>query len=277
MVEKANMKKRSGLHKDVSSIFDGVPVPNQQSAARPHAGPEQAQEAGLDSPQPPAQTLRNPQNTYSSKQFKQPGKAAGGARVKAGGVISAVGQGLIQQIAKKLFAPKPGVSPARQKVMALLVPVLAVTLIIVFTRVLSVPSKTKGSVTPKPRTPGNSVSTETIWREPEPYPAGLRDPMQLTDEMTAQIEAQAKAEADAKAQALGHGPPNIGATGPQATNAGELTVKGILFSANKPTAVVGARIVHVGDIVAGATIVKINRDTVEFEKDGETWTQAIEP
>ncbi len=243
MVEKANMKKRSGLHKDVSSIFDGVPVPNQQSAARPHAGPEQAQEAGLDSPQPPGQALRNPQNTDSSQQFKQPGKAAGGARVKTGGAISAVGRGLIQQIAKKLFTPKPGVSPVRQKVMTFLVPVLAVTLIIIFTRVLSVPSQTKGSVAPKPKTPGSSVPTEAIWREPDPYPAGLRDPMQLTDEMTTQIEAQAKAEADAKAEALAQGPPNIGATGPQGTKPGELTVKGIVFSADKPTAVVGARIV----------------------------------
>ena len=52
-------------------------------------------------------------------------------------------------------------------------------------------------------------------------------------------------------------------------------VVGILHSENTPTALVGIKLVHEGDIIAGAKVIKIHRDRVEFKKDGFSWTQHV--
>jgi hypothetical protein len=177
-------------------------------------------------------------------------------------------------VTRKLFGPKEGVSAKRQIVMAALVLILLVVLIIILTRVLGVPSsKSTWSPKPKPVATAGPAGAEIDWRMPEPYPAGLRDPMQLTAEMTAQIEA----EAIAKTQAAANAQANVGPTERQPAEPQELAVTGILFSQDNPAAVIGTRIAHVGDTIAGATIVKINLTTVEFEKDGKSWTQTVEP
>lgn len=272
-----NNKKRPGLHKEISSIFDGVPVPSDRTAAKPHAGPEQGQ-VGYDSPRPSAKPPQNPQIPVSHQQLSQPARVPGIAPSKSGEAASAVARGPLQRIAAKIFAPRPGVSPARQKATVLLVPVLAVVLVVVLAKSLGIPSlKTREPVIPKPPTPVAAVPTGIAWEKPEPYPTGLRDPMQLTAEMAAQIKVKADAEAQAKADALAQQQTVPDPTDPQVTKVGELTVKGILFSDDNPSAVVGARIAHVGDIIAGAKIVKINKKSVEFEKDGETWTRTVEP
>ena len=59
-------------------------------------------------------------------------------------------------------------------------------------------------------------------------------------------------------------------------NSGKPIVKGIVFSEDNPCAVVGDRIVSVGDVVQEATVVKINSDSVEFAKGDETWVQKVE-
>lgn len=53
-------------------------------------------------------------------------------------------------------------------------------------------------------------------------------------------------------------------------------VNGIIYSTDNPCAVVGSRIVSVGDVVNGATVVKINPKSVEFERDNNKWTQYVE-
>lgn len=55
-----------------------------------------------------------------------------------------------------------------------------------------------------------------------------------------------------------------------------LVVRGILYSDDKPSAVVGSHIVYEGDEVFGATVVKINEDSVEFEMDGKRWTLKVQ-
>jgi len=52
-------------------------------------------------------------------------------------------------------------------------------------------------------------------------------------------------------------------------------VAGILYSEDRPIAVIGTQSVHEGDVVHGAKIVKIYKHKVEFEKDGQTWTQLL--
>ncbi|MGA1980772.1 MAG: hypothetical protein ABSG99_09485 [Sedimentisphaerales bacterium] len=56
----------------------------------------------------------------------------------------------------------------------------------------------------------------------------------------------------------------------------EVALKGILYSEDKPSALIGDAIVTEGDIIDGVKVVKIHRDSVEFEKDGEKWTQRTE-
>lgn len=55
-----------------------------------------------------------------------------------------------------------------------------------------------------------------------------------------------------------------------------LKVRGIAFTSERPSAVVGTTIVHEGDIVLGATVVEISRSNVKFEVNGETWTQKVQ-
>jgi len=267
-----NDKKKAGLHKEISSIFDGVPVPTNQGMARPHLGPPGPQpgQAGYDSPRPAPRGPENPQIPGGLQQFRQAGRPGAPAHARA----RTANQGALRQMTKKLFGPKEGVSATRQIVMAVLVPILLVGLIIALTRVLGAPSsKSTWSPKPKPVATAGQADSEIDWQMPEPYPAGLRDPMQLTAEMTAQIEA----EAIAKTQAVAVTPGDTGTTEQQPTKPQELAVTGILFSEDNPSAVIGTRIAHVGDTIAGATIVKINLTTVEFEKDGKSWTQTLEP
>jgi uncharacterized membrane protein len=53
----------------------------------------------------------------------------------------------------------------------------------------------------------------------------------------------------------------------------EVALKGILYSEDNSSALIGETIVAEGDIIDGVKVVKINKDSVEFEKDGEKWTQ----
>ncbi len=71
------------------------------------------------------------------------------------------------------------------------------------------------------------------------------------------------------------------------------TVTGILYSEDKPSAVVNGRIVHIGDTIHGVKVVKIHQEKlvnvkgkhyskrletakVEFEKNGIRWTQGLQ-
>ena len=52
-------------------------------------------------------------------------------------------------------------------------------------------------------------------------------------------------------------------------------ISGILYSADKPAAIVGSKIVYQKDKLGDVQVVKINAGTVEFDKNGHTWTQKI--
>jgi hypothetical protein len=53
------------------------------------------------------------------------------------------------------------------------------------------------------------------------------------------------------------------------------TVMGILFSEKNSCALINHKLVYEGDITNGVKVVKINRSKVEFEKNGERWTQKV--
>ena len=167
------------------------------------------------------------------------------------------GPSLWQQINNKLFAPKTGVSPTRQKVMVISIPILAIVMIFIFRQVLSKsPQKTKGA-------PAEDVAMaikadpghEIDWQIPEPLPATMRDPTELSVESTPQPEEPIQPIQTPKTKIV-----HLGT---------------IVYSNDKPSAIVNGRIVYTGEEVSGVTILRINRDSVEFEKDGERWVQKI--
>jgi hypothetical protein len=53
-------------------------------------------------------------------------------------------------------------------------------------------------------------------------------------------------------------------------------VTGIVYSADKPSAIVDRKIVHEGDVIYGATVVKIYRDSVKFSKKSKNWEQKVQ-
>jgi hypothetical protein len=55
----------------------------------------------------------------------------------------------------------------------------------------------------------------------------------------------------------------------------KMDLRAILFSEYKPSAIINGKIIHVGDKLDDVVITCINKDGVEFEKNGETWSQKL--
>ena len=150
-----------------------------------------------------------------------------------------------EQVKAKLLNPKQGASPARQKVMILVAPILMVVFLLVVTQAVK---KSPGTTA----TPSNKASAAVAfngkinWELPAVIPDNLRNPMVF------------------------------GATGQGKGTTSGPVVKGIVYSEDKSCAVIGDRIVSAGDTVGDATIVKINPDSVEFTMGDKNWTQKVE-
>ena len=283
-------KRRIGLQKDVSSIFKGVPLSADDQVATPSTGSGQAlrrmpileppsytpapqatiPEVSGSSLQPaPVASEQRASAELQPQRQKEPTAAGAIPKVSArkppkiavsikaptpakGGIHQA-----LRQMKQKLFAQKPRVSKTRQKAMVVLVPVLAIVMIFVLTQVLSSPSRSLAKGKQKaPATTVTGSAGEIDWKIPAPYPATLRDPMQGGPLAPVKAEPQAPQISEPEAE--------------------KLIVRSILHSESKPSAVIGTEIVHEGDTISGAIIVRILKDGVEFEKDGKKWTQKIE-
>jgi hypothetical protein len=146
--------------------------------------------------------------------------------------------------------------------MVIIIPVLAIIMIFAFRQVLSKsPRKTKGTETDETSVVvSNADSSDEIeWEIPEPIELMTRDPIQLSGESNTQNANQDTEQ---------NGAANM-------ENQGVIIIKDIVYSHDKPSAVIGSQIVYVGDKINGATVVRIDRDSVEFEKDGERWEQNV--
>jgi hypothetical protein len=60
---------------------------------------------------------------------------------------------------------------------------------------------------------------------------------------------------------------------PEATHG---MVTGVLYSVDKPSAIVDHKIVHEGDTIHGVTVVKIYKDKVKFSMKGKDWEQQVQ-
>lgn len=294
-------KNKSGLQKKGSSAFKGVPAPQNNGSQQPsdsrtpdagHAIPpksgtakpqvspnslikklnqpedsrEQAAQKqtpkAFSKPTSPNPRPKNPPITklpQPEESFKQAAKAAS---PQSPPIIEETGDGLWQQIKDRLFTPKPGTSPARQKAMVIMIPILAIIMIFAFRQVLSKsPRKTKGAENEDtPAVVSNAGSGHEIdWEIPEPITAMSRDPIKLpeqTDPENPEQNTEENETEDKPGQRV-------------------ITIRDIVYSHDRPSAVIGTKIVYVGDKVNDATILKINRDSIEFEMNGKKWEQNV--
>ncbi|MHC4645446.1 MAG: hypothetical protein ACYTBJ_08085 [Planctomycetota bacterium] len=262
-------KSKRGLHKEISSIFGGAPVPGkddakQQPCPPPPQGPVREQRTRINetpwgqpsTQEPPVQAPKIPK-PLEPHQAVQPPRVIPAKPPKRSAIEKQHGAKISWgQIQKKLFAAKPGAHTGRQKKMVILVPILFIVFIFVFSKVLFGPKGKSPVDVNQTQTSAAVVFTGQInWQIPDPYPTTLRDPMR-------------------SGPVIG---PNNGTTttvvDPLVTD--QIDIKGILWVADNPSVNIGSEIFHEGDQVAGATIVKIHQESVEFEKDGKRWTQKV--
>ncbi len=159
-----------------------------------------------------------------------------------------------QQMTNKLFAPKPGASTTKQKAMVVTMPLLFIVLIFMVLKGGVFGTSVRNS---EAFAEDNGASVATVdlntkidWEIPAPYPTTLRDPMRLGPVAAAQTENGTRTFV-------------------------KLIVKGILYTEDSRSAVIGNHIVHEGEEILGVTIVKINKDSVELEMNGKQWTQKV--
>jgi hypothetical protein len=279
-------KRRAGLQKEISKIFTGVQIPKQDAseaatrpaapvpakyippkpvapapAPRPFTIPEPSQYTPLPKQttyEPPKQTIYEPpkQTTYEPPKqtiYESPALTPIVRQPQPEPVTKPHRQipllKIWGRISAKFFASKPGGDSRRQKIMILAMPVLLMVFIFVLTRVLRTPASSGPKSTNKSSSSGGAVAFDgkIDWELPPLYPETLRDPMVFGNVVV---------------------PPQEDTTRPM--------VKGIVYSEDNPCAVVGDRIVSAGDVVQGATVVKINRDSVEFAIGDKNWTQKVE-
>jgi len=304
---------KPGLHKQVSSIFTGVPIPDSSaggpkppvvSPSKPPAvsssnpaiptGPATPKTAAPTNPpaptlpaapkpgataNPPAAKPTAPTQTMSARtalldslapqvanpcQFKQQlHKPTPPAVVKPVTSAKTTRKSLVQKIKDKLSASGSAEASGKQKLMVVMVPVLAVVLVLIFVKTLSSPSRslarTRNAQQATAGSPDFTGGTEVKWDVPAPYSKTLRDPMKVGAFLADKVQTV------------------IDAAKEHAEKIKDLEVKGILYSRDNPAAIVGTQIVHQGDVVSGAKVLKITKNTVEFELDGKKWEQNIQP
>jgi hypothetical protein len=293
-------KNKMGLQKQVSSVFKGVPLPQNNGARQPSGSPVPGQTPGVP-PKPSSMERQIPKSSLVSKlsqsedtsdrveqnkstnvlpkttsakqpphtslinrlpQPKESIKRSESVVLHEEGVFSeSAGTGFVQRIKDKLFAPKPGVSPTRQKAMVIMVPILALIMIFAFRQVLSkAPRQTEGAGTDDlPLVAKADSGTQIDWKIPEPIKIETRDPNELPDESKNNNQNQEQGKTTVEAN----------------TTTGTLIIRDIIYSDDKPSALVDSKIVYVGDVINGATIVKIDRDSIEFERNGDRWEQKV--
>lgn len=233
-------KRRTGLQSQIASIFSGVPIPKKGGSGE-GAPSAPSQVAGPERPQPkfqpPVEPVREiPPTKIAAPRIPEP-------RI---GQIPTVPR----RKKEKLASPRAGVSPARQKVAVAMVVVLTILLVVLLVR----PFQKR---TPMPVTSGTTVQAKAgvlsraniriDWPVPQKYSENLRDPMILNAAQEVRVETP-----------------------------GVLDVRGITYSEDRKFAVIGTKTVQEGDTVEGATIIKINPNSVEFERDGKRWIQEVQ-
>ena len=280
-------KSKTGLHKKISTIFTGVSIPQSNDTNQPITAPKTTAPSTtvpkpiVPEPTTPKPTVTEPttpkplipettspkpkQTQYvpptilaaskpKPQQPVQPApKIAPAQMTTVDTVVNTIEQSGLQQILENIknrfFAPKPGVNTKKQVTITILIPILAIVLIFVLMRALGTSPGNPIEASELTTTASTANSDIKInWNIPEPYPTTLRDPMLPGSVSTNIVDGR---------------PSN-------------LDLKGILYSEQSPSAIIGNKIVHEGEKISDVTILKINKDNVEFEINGKKWTQKVQ-
>lgn len=233
------IKYNAGLHKKVSSIFDGVAISQKNTEELPK------------------QQIATIHTTCDQQK-----RVSGGQPIHHPGVVKAkkprvtgfikderaiVRQGILSSTDSRPVAVEKCSGDFRRKFMTVLIPVLSAVLIfVIFNSVVRGPSRATRKQTVGAAKAVASSTNKIDWQVPDPYPATLRDPMQFASGVKSQ---------GAKT---------------------ELVVKGIVYSNDNPSAVVGDKIVYRGEEISGAIVKNIDKGSVEFEMDGRIWKQGVQ-
>ncbi len=167
-------------------------------------------------------------------------------------VVKVGGGSSWKQITSKLFGGDSGAGGAKQKAMVVMVPLLFIVLVIFVLKGgvfgTSANKTEAGDENNASSIASADLNNEIDWEVPQAYPTKLRDPMKLGPVVTDKSDSGGLVE---------------------------LVVKSILYSEDNPSAIIGNRIAHEGDRIQDANIIKINKDSVEFEMNGKKWTQKV--
>jgi hypothetical protein len=254
-------KRKAGLHKKVSSIFDGAPLPAQEKTEQTTAPP---QAPVSPSPPPPAPRTEPPKPPAPRPAPVVKKKSRPEIETKP-----------FWKRERKRFGREPDVDKSKQKKMGVLLLVLTIVFVVVlFQQFYSSrqPKKVEGTSGLQSQSVGlhdSAHSKVTIddslinWKIPEPYPTDLRDPMHVPTEVVAPTSQPIEAEP-------GSGVVRV------AIIKDSIVVKSILYSEESSSAVVGDEIVREGQIVLGAKVIRINPYSVEFEVNGERFLKSLQ-
>ncbi len=198
-------------------------------------------QAGTNPSQPAQQVSKSIQTEqHNAEPFEKKGEA-----------------GTVQKLKTRFMGNTTGAGGIRQKVMVVIIPILFIVMVFMFRQVLTKPpKKTKGDTRSNKKTVlvDKSSSTDINWQIPDPLPATIRDPIKIK-ETNPEINIQQTSSAQTEDELI--------------------QVKSILFSSDKPSVVIGKKIVYLNQKINGATVAEIHRDYIVFEKDGNRWTQTI--
>jgi hypothetical protein len=225
-------------------------VPVQESEV------ESAQESENESvPQNETQTTEKPKVIAVQRFQKADIEDIAQKVTKKSSVVKVSSESSWKQIISKLCETKSGTSSTKQKAMVVMMPVLFIILIVFVIRGgvfgTSGHNAQTGDEINNIGVASAGLNDQIDWEIPEPYPATLRDPMQLGPVVPRTNQAENK-------------------------EIGQLIVKSILYSEDYSSAIISNRIVHEGDQIQGASIIKINKDSVEFEMNGKKWSEGIQ-
>ena len=266
--------RKSGLHKQISSIFDGVTVPQNSTLTEDAESSDKM--TGLlteDAPESDAQEVTAPQSSGPSLVQRMTADPSDMSECEPIPVVqigrpmplskskamskSAMGPGLITQVKKTLVRSQSSLDP-RQKKAAALVGILSLVFgVVMFVSLGGVGGAQAAAAEAESGDPTTQSQTAKKiaqnWKNPNPLPQDFRN-------ATTPI-----AKSATKRQ-----------TGDSAENSGGLIVRGIVFSKNKPSAIINDQILAEGQSFNGIKLVKITKETVEFEANGERWTQTVQ-
>lgn len=266
-------KQGPGLHKEVSTIFEGVPLPNGGKACE--AAPDDSQVHGsgaLTAVQAIAGIGPSAPSEPATPKPHPVSRPVGPDRPR--GVVKPISKraDFLSGILARVLPPDLDDSTARrQKVMALLIPVLAVILVLIFVKVLGEPARSDAGVgfsqasASEAESDGEEASEKEVnWELPAVMSKSARDPMKWGGGLSSLHLPDASS-----------GTMTVKTDEQQAEQLMNLEVTGILYSKERSAAIVGTQIVHEGDTVLGAVVVKINQDSIELELDGRRWKQQL--